>query len=40
MREKATLDRAEALSHARVLDELFELNIAEEIAKLLPHAGS
>jgi glutamyl-tRNA reductase len=40
MREKATLDRTEALSHARVLDELFELNIAEEIAKLLPHAGS
>ena len=25
IREKATLDRSEALSHARVLDELFEL---------------
>ena len=26
IREKATIDRAEALSHARVLDDLFELN--------------
>jgi glutamyl-tRNA reductase len=38
IREKATLDRAEALSHARVLDELFELNLAEHIAGLLPRA--
>jgi glutamyl-tRNA reductase len=38
IREKATLDRAEALSHARVLDELFELNLAEHIAGLVPHA--
>jgi glutamyl-tRNA reductase len=37
IREKATLDRAEALSHARVLDELFELNLTEHIAGLLPH---
>lgn len=36
IREKATLDRAEALSHARVLDELFELNLADHIADLLP----
>jgi glutamyl-tRNA reductase len=34
IREKASLDRAEALSHARVLDELFELNLAEHIADL------
>jgi glutamyl-tRNA reductase len=39
IREKATLDRAEALSHARVLDELFELNLAEHIAGLLPHVA-
>ncbi len=32
IREKATLDRDEALSHARVLDELFELDLAEHIA--------
>ena len=36
IREKATTDRAEALSHARVLDELFELDLAEHIAKLVP----
>jgi glutamyl-tRNA reductase len=36
IREKATMDRAEALSHARVLDELFELNLSEHIAALLP----
>jgi glutamyl-tRNA reductase len=38
IREKATLDTAEALSHARVLDELFELNLGEHIAALLPRA--
>jgi glutamyl-tRNA reductase len=37
IREKATTNHAEALSHARVLDELFELNIAEAVAELLPH---
>ena len=35
---QASLDHAEALSHARVLDELFELNLAEHIANLVPHA--
>ncbi len=38
VREKATVDRAEALSHARVLDELFELDLAEHIAGLAPLA--
>jgi len=33
IREKATTDRSEALSHARVLDELFELNLADAIAE-------
>ena len=37
IREKATSNAAEALSHARVLDELFELNLAEHIAGLIPH---
>lgn len=32
IREKATLDHAEALSSARVLDELFELDLADQIA--------
>jgi glutamyl-tRNA reductase len=36
IRQKATMDRAEALSHARVLDELFELNLADHIADLIP----
>lgn len=39
IREKATTDYAEALSHARVLDELFELHLAEQIAELLPHSS-
>ncbi len=39
IREKATLDLAEALSDARVLDELFELNLAEQIAELVPPAA-
>ena len=38
IREKAATDRDEALSHARVLDELFELDLAEHIAELVPHA--
>ena len=33
IREKATTDRTEALSHARMLNELFELNLAEAIAE-------
>lgn len=37
IREKATTNHAEALSHARVLDELFELDIAGAVAELLPH---
>ncbi|MBV8489562.1 MAG: glutamyl-tRNA reductase [Candidatus Eremiobacteraeota bacterium] len=36
IREKAALNRDEALTHARVLDELFELNLADHIAELLP----
>ena len=36
IREKAVHNHAEALSHARVLDELFELNIADAVAGLLP----
>jgi glutamyl-tRNA reductase len=38
IREKATLNHAEALSHARVLDELFELDLADHIANLVPQA--
>jgi glutamyl-tRNA reductase len=38
IRQKATIDRAQALSHARVLDELFELELADHIANLAPHA--
>ncbi|MHB8432725.1 MAG: glutamyl-tRNA reductase [Candidatus Tyrphobacter sp.] len=34
IREKATANDAEVLSHVRVLDELFELNLAESIAEL------
>ncbi|HEV7178337.1 MAG TPA: glutamyl-tRNA reductase [Candidatus Baltobacteraceae bacterium] len=37
IREKATHNHAEAISHARMLDELFELNLAEAMAELLPH---
>jgi glutamyl-tRNA reductase len=36
IREKAVHNHAEALSHARVLDELFELNIADAVSGLLP----
>ncbi|HEY6486123.1 MAG TPA: glutamyl-tRNA reductase [Candidatus Cybelea sp.] len=35
IRSKASSDHAEALSHARVLDELFELNVAGEVAASL-----
>jgi hypothetical protein len=37
IREKATSNHAEALMHARMLNELFELNLAERIAELMPH---
>jgi len=36
IREKATTNHTEALSHARVLDELFELNLAEAMAEIVP----
>jgi glutamyl-tRNA reductase len=36
IREKATSDHAEAMTHARMLDELFELNLADRMAELLP----
>jgi hypothetical protein len=36
VREKASLDHSEALAQARVLDELFELDLAEHIAGLVP----
>ncbi|HEY1653764.1 MAG TPA: glutamyl-tRNA reductase [Candidatus Tumulicola sp.] len=38
LREKAATDRDQALSHARVLDELFELDLAEHLAQLVPRA--
>jgi len=37
IREKATVNHFEALTHARMLDELFELNLAEAVSDLLPH---
>ncbi len=37
IRQKATIDHEQALSHARVLDELFELELADHIANLAPH---
>jgi glutamyl-tRNA reductase len=40
IREKVATDRAEALSHARVLDELFELNLTERMAELLPNPAN
>ncbi|HUA09265.1 MAG TPA: glutamyl-tRNA reductase [Candidatus Acidoferrales bacterium] len=36
IREKATQNHAEAITQARMLDELFELNLAERMAELLP----
>jgi glutamyl-tRNA reductase len=38
IREKATSNHAEAISQARMLDELFELNLSERMAELLPPA--
>jgi glutamyl-tRNA reductase len=42
VRERATSDRAQALSYARVLDDLFELDLAQHIAALVarPNADS
>ncbi|MEO9263147.1 MAG: hypothetical protein ABI282_03580, partial [Candidatus Baltobacteraceae bacterium] len=37
IREKATTNHAEAISHARVLDDLFDLHLAEALAELVPH---
>jgi glutamyl-tRNA reductase len=36
IREKAMSNHAEAISQARMLDELFELNLADRMAELLP----
>ena len=36
IRDKAVTNHSEALDHVRILDELFELNIAEELAKVRP----
>jgi glutamyl-tRNA reductase len=36
IRDKAITNHSEALAHVRLLDELFELNIAEELAKVRP----
>ncbi len=36
IREKATSNHAEAITQARMLDELFELNLADRMAELLP----
>ncbi|HTU71708.1 MAG TPA: glutamyl-tRNA reductase [Candidatus Baltobacteraceae bacterium] len=38
IREKATSNRAEAIAQARLLDELFELDLAGRMAELLPAA--
>jgi len=40
IREKATTNHHEALSHARVLDELFELNLADAMAGIVPLAAT
>lgn len=36
IRDKAVSNHSEALAHVRILDELFDLNIAEELAKVRP----
>jgi glutamyl-tRNA reductase len=38
IRDKATSNHAEAIAQARLLDELFELNLADRMAELLPPA--
>jgi|SRR5579872_2629534 len=40
IREKASENHAEALSHARMLDELFELNLAQAASELIPRLSS
>lgn len=40
IRDKAVTNRAEALEHVRVVDELFELNLAEQLQNALPHAAA
>ncbi len=40
IRDKAVTNHSEALAHVRLLDELFELNIAEELAKVRPSLPS
>jgi glutamyl-tRNA reductase len=40
IREKAIANHAEAISYARILDELFELQLADAIAELIPHPVS
>jgi hypothetical protein len=36
IRDKAVSNHSEALADVRLLDELFELNVAEELAKVRP----
>jgi len=36
IRDKAVNNHAEALTHVRLLDELFELNLAEHLKSLVP----
>ncbi len=38
IRDKATSNHAEVIAHARLLDELFELDLADRMAELLPPA--
>jgi glutamyl-tRNA reductase len=40
IRATATIDHAQAISHARVLDELFELDLAQHIANLVPQTAA
>ncbi|MGZ3498092.1 MAG: glutamyl-tRNA reductase [Vulcanimicrobiaceae bacterium] len=39
IRDKAVSNHAEALAHVRILDELFELNVAEHLQALLPQTS-
>lgn len=40
IRDKAVSNHAEALTHARILDELFDLHVAEAVGSLMPAARS
>ncbi|HEY8297880.1 MAG TPA: glutamyl-tRNA reductase [Candidatus Baltobacteraceae bacterium] len=40
IRDKAVTNHAEALTHVRILDELFELNVAEHLQALLPQGSA